>query len=265
MKRMRSGVASLAGFFLVACFPPFALATAGEPGAQIPVLVYHRFGPTAADSMTVSTTVFESQLAAIHDGGYHVIRSSELVDSILSGRPLPARSIVITADDGHESIYTEMVPRLKRYGFPVTLFIYPSAISNAKWAMTWPQLIELEKSGLFDIESHTYWHPNFKIEKRRLSESAYKEFVRSQLSRSKTVLEQKLGKRVDLLAWPFGIYDPWLMEEAANAGYRAGFTLDRRPVKASDQPLASPRYLMTDSQRGTVFARLLAKATGVIR
>jgi peptidoglycan/xylan/chitin deacetylase (PgdA/CDA1 family) len=232
----------------VVCFP------------QTPILVYHRFGPTVADSMTVSTPVFESQLAMIHEGGYHVIPLRELVNSILSRGPLPSRSVVITADDGHESIYTEMVPRLKRLGFPATLFIYPSAISNAKWAMTWPQLIELEESGLFDIESHTYWHPNFKIEKRRLTEAAYRDFVDFQLGHSKAVLEQRLGKRIDLLAWPFGIYDDWLMEEATQAGYSVAFTLDRRPVRASDRPMAFPRYLMTDSQRGTVFERVLAEA-----
>jgi peptidoglycan/xylan/chitin deacetylase (PgdA/CDA1 family) len=229
---------------------------------QTPILVYHRFGPAAIDSMTVSTRVFESQLAAIHEGGYHVIPLRELVDSILSGGSLPPHSIVITADDGHESIYTEMVPRLKRYGYPATLFIYPSAISNAKWAMTWPQLIELEKTGAFDIESHSYWHPNFKIEKRRLTESAYKDFVDSQLRHSRSVLEQKLGKHVDLLAWPFGIYDDGLTAQATHASYRAAFTLERRPVKASDNPMAFPRYLMTDTQHGAVFEKLLVDATG---
>jgi peptidoglycan/xylan/chitin deacetylase (PgdA/CDA1 family) len=239
-----------------------ARAIVRQQVVQIPILVYHRFGPTVADSMTVTTQVFESQLAAIRHGGYRVIPLRELVNAILSGGSLPSHSVVITADDGHESIYTEMLPRLMSYGFPGTLFIYPSAISNAKWAMTWPQLIELEKNGLFDIESHTYWHPNFKIEKRRLSEAAYRDFVDSQLRHSKAVLEKKLCKRIDMLAWPFGIYDGSLMEEATHAGYRAGFSLDRRSVKASDRPMAFPRYLMTDSERGTVFEELLAHATG---
>ncbi len=229
--------------------------------AATPILLYHRFGPTAADSMTVTTRAFESQLASIRRGGYRAIPLRELVDSLTGGAALPPRSVAITADDGHESIYTEMLPRMKRYGFPATLFIYPSAISNAKWAMTWRQLIELRTSGLFDIESHTYWHPNFKIEKRRLGGGAYKTFVVWQLGRSKALLERKLGKPVDLLAWPFGIYDDWLMEEAGQAGYRAGFTLERRPARASDRPLALPRYLMTDSERGPVFERLLAEAT----
>jgi len=33
--------------------------------------------------------------------------------------------------------------------------------------------------------------------------------------------------KVDLLAWPFGIFDPWLMAKAAEAGYTAAFTIER--------------------------------------
>lgn len=102
-------------------------------GVQVPILAYHRFGPTVADNMTVATRTFESQLETIRQGGYRVIRLQEVVDSILSGKSLPPRSVVITADVGHESIDKEMVPRLRRYVFTSTLFIYPSAgfsISN---------------------------------------------------------------------------------------------------------------------------------------
>lgn len=141
-------LAIMTAFIALSGFTPFLFATVHEPRHQTPILVYHRFGPTVANSMTVSTRSFESQLAVIREGGYHVIPLREFVDSIVSGGSLPPRSVVITADDGHESIYTEMVPRLKREGFSATLFIYPSAISNAKWAMTWTQLIELEKGGL---------------------------------------------------------------------------------------------------------------------
>jgi len=31
--------------------------------------------------------------------------------------------------------------------------------------MSWAELRELQKTGFFDIQSHTYWHPNFKRRK----------------------------------------------------------------------------------------------------
>lgn len=50
-------------------------------------------------------------------------------------------------------------PSSAEHEVPVTLFVYPSAISNATYAMTWEQLDTLHRTGLFDIGSPTYWHP----------------------------------------------------------------------------------------------------------
>src|SRR6185312_13645632 len=147
---------------------------------SVPVLCYHRFGPTVADSMTVTTPVFEAHLMYLHDHGYTVIPLQALVDYELGkAPPPPPRSVVITVDDGHRSVYEQMLPLVKQYNIPVTLFIYPSAISNshAPYAMSWEQLHELVDTGLFSIQSHTYWHPNFKQEKKRLTPAEYDKFV----------------------------------------------------------------------------------------
>jgi hypothetical protein len=125
--------------------------------------------------------------------------------------------------------------------------------------MTWEELHTLQDSGLFDIQSHTYWHPNFRQEKERKSLAAYGGFVDWQLLRSKEVLSDKLDKPVDLLAWPFGIYTPWLMSEAARDGYIAAFSIVRRPVTTSDGMMALPRFIVTDSDRGDRFEKLLSE------
>jgi peptidoglycan/xylan/chitin deacetylase (PgdA/CDA1 family) len=130
--------------------------------------------------------------------------------------------VVITVDDGHESVYTQMFPLVEQYRIPVTLFIYPSAISNASYAMTWEQLRELQGSGLFNIQSHTYWHPNFKHEKKRLTPEQYEKLVDLQLTKSKDILERQLGVHVDMLAWPFGIYDDELIKKVLPVVDEAG-------------------------------------------
>ena len=94
---------------------------ATETGRRIPILLYHRFGPVASDGMTVTTAVFASQLRLIRAGGYTVIPLSQLVAYLQGQAPAPApRAVVITADDGHRSIYTVMAPLVKSYGLPVT-------------------------------------------------------------------------------------------------------------------------------------------------
>jgi len=238
-----------------------AMVSARAAAWHVPILVYHRFAPQAVDSMTVPTEAFEGQLRQLAGAGFRPIPLRQLVDHLgAGGSPLPARAFVLTVDDGHRSVYTTLLPVVLRHRIPVTLFIYPSAISNADYAMTWQQLAELRATGLFDVQSHTYWHPNLLREKRRLSAEDYGRFADWQLTRSKQSIEARLGARVDLLAWPFGLQDADLRQRAAKAGYVAGFTLERRAASAGDDPMALPRYLITDAVRGQAFTDILRRA-----
>ena len=223
------------------------------------ILAYHRFGPTVADSMTVRSASFAAQLQFLREHAYRIVSLRQAVLALQTHAPLPARAVAITVDDGHRTVYSDLLPLVLREQIPVTLFIYPSAISNAAYAMSWQQLAELQASGYFDIQSHTYWHPNFKIEKRRLAPPAYARFVQMQLEKPRQVLQQKLGVEADLLAWPFGIYDEELMVAARAAAYLAAFSIDARPVSANDPLLALPRFLMVDSQGVHGLAKLLGE------
>jgi peptidoglycan/xylan/chitin deacetylase (PgdA/CDA1 family) len=261
MARMRVPAAVAAA--VVAIATARAAAVHQPPGRAIQcpavsILAYHRFGRTVTDTMTVRTSTFRWQLDYLQRHGRPVIPLRSLIACLQEQGPAPpAGSVIITADDGHLSVFTEMLPIVREYRIPVTLFIYPSAISNAAYAMSWEQLAALRRTGLFDVQSHTYWHPNFKTERRRLSSTAYRTFATMQFVKSKAILRDRLGIEADLLAWPFGIYDDELIEMARSAGYVAGFTLDRRSVTAREPLMALPRFLVTDRATGRGFAALL--------
>ena len=254
------GISLIASIFASLMTVPWSFAEAKEnDNFSVPILVYHRFGPAVTDRMTVTTSLFESQLRYLMDNNYKIIPLRQLVQYRLTGAPaLPPRSVVIAADDGHRSVYAHMLSVVRLYRIPVTLFVYPSAISNAVYALTWEQLLELKETGLFAIQSHSYWHPNFKEEKRRLSHDDYDRLVQMQLKKSKETLEIKLRTYVDMLAWPFGIFDNELIAKAVEAGYRAGFTLQGRHATLSEPIMALPRYLMTQEHQTKSFAELLA-------
>jgi peptidoglycan/xylan/chitin deacetylase (PgdA/CDA1 family) len=230
---------------LALCF--WGQVASAEDQVTVPVLCYHRFGPKVADSMTVTTKVFESQMQWLKDHQYTVIPLRTLVNYLLKqGPPPPPKSVVITADDAHKTVYSDMLPVVRKYNIPVTLFVYPSCVSNASYAMTWEQLKALQATGLFDMQSHTFWHPNFKKEKKKLKPEEYKKLVDSQLVKSKASLEKRFGGTVDVLAWPFGIYDDELEKDAAKAGYVVAFSIDRRNASPSEKMMAQPRYLMVN-------------------
>lgn len=255
---MRSALSTL--LLMIFCLPAPLLA--GE--INVPILLYHRFGPTVVDSMTITTPVLTEHLDHLKKNGFTVIPLRRLVNYLNKSdlKPLPKKPVVIVADDAHQSAYTVLYPLAKKYDVPVTLFTYPSAISNASYAMTWDELREVNKSGLFDIQSHTFWHPNFKTEKRRLSATEYNKLVDIQLIKAKKKLEKEIGKTVDTLAWPFGIYDEELITRASAAGYSTLLTIEARPVKNGDRLAALPRFLLSNQDRGSRFAKIVEKASG---
>ncbi len=213
--------------------------------------------------MTVTTPVFESHLKYLKENGYTVIPLRTLVDWYLKKAPAPPpKSVVIVEDDGHKTVYSDMLPLARKYQVPVTIFVYPSAISNASYALTWEQLRELKKSGLFDIQSHSYWHPDFKRESKRLKPAEYAKLVDWQLRRSREKLEKELGGPVDLLAWPFGIYDEYLLGRATAAGYIGALTIERHPAGPGDSVMKLPRYLLVNGDQGKAFTRILEGAGG---
>ncbi len=225
---------------------------------RIPILTYHNFDPTVPGSMTIDTQKFAAQMKYLKDNGYTVIPLAQAV-SYLQGKTneLPPKPVVITADDGRETVYRYMLPVIRQYQYPVTLFIYPSAISNAKYALTWDQLRELHNTKLFDIESHTYWHPNFNDEKKHLSTAEYNKLLHAQLFTARDVLDKKLNIKVSLLAWPYGIYTKDLEQQAANAGYTMAFSIDDRSAIRTENRMSMPRYMVAERYNMKTFAKIL--------
>lgn len=234
------------------------LALAATP-RYIPIFTYHNFEPSKKGLMTIGTHKFEAQLQWLKDNGYTVIPLKEAVD-YLRGKiaTIPAKSVVITMDDGRVTVYKYALPIVQKYHVPVTLFIYPSIISHQPYALTWGQLKTLQHTGLFTIEDHTLSHPNFKQEKKHQSGTHYENFVRKELATSKKILENKMGTNVTLLAWPFGIYNAQLEQAAAQAGYTMAFSIDYRCANKSDRAMAMPRYMVLENQSMGLFQTMAA-------
>lgn len=231
----------------------FAGSALAEPSASI--LVYHRFNPVKFGLTTVTTAAFEQQLDWLQAHHYSIVP----LQSLMQWPSIPAPAVAITVDDGHESIFTQLYPILRQRNIHVTLFIYPSAISNASYALTWPQLAEMVKSGLVDVQSHTYWHPDFRQERTKRSPADYSAFVDMQLTRSKSALEQKLGISVTMLAWPYGIYDPELETAARRAGYQWGFAFAGGLARPESDALAIPRIPISGGLSLSGFAALVTQ------
>ena len=236
----------------------FAANAAFAGDINIPILTYHNFEPVKPGIVTISTARFEEQLQYIKEHGYTIIPLKEAV-AYLQGKKksLPAKPVVITIDDGRITVYQNLLPLVKKYNIPVTLFIYPSITSHESYAMTWEQIKELQKTGLFDIQSHTYTHPDFNDDQKQMTPAAYQEAVKSELEKSKNIIQDKLGVKVTLLAWPFGKYNPYVEQQAKKSGYVMAFSIDERSASRSENAMTMPRYMVLAKHGMQIFAAML--------
>ncbi len=236
------------------------LLLAGPAQAQpVSILAYHRFDPVQASAATVvQTAVFATQMEFLRAHGVQVIRLAALVDSLQGKAPAIAEpAVVLTADDGWRSVYTEMFPLLRKLNFPATLFINPPAIGHGGAYLTWAQIDEMRASGLIEIEAHTQTHPDFNDQHAQRSAADYLAFVDRELAGSRADIAAH-GGDTNFFAWPYGINDAALQAAAAHDGFRAAFALGSRPVLAGSPLFALPRYQVYNSDGPARFAAIVA-------
>lgn len=65
--------------------------------------------------------------------------------------------------------------------------------------------------------------------------------VESELIDSKKVLEEILGKSIDMLAYPDGAFSNEIIKKAAASGYKLGCTTENVPIGKRWDPMKSPR------------------------
>jgi peptidoglycan/xylan/chitin deacetylase (PgdA/CDA1 family) len=183
----------------------------------VPVLNYHQINNNAHNPLTLSDSEFEAQIKYLAKNGYTAISPDELADYIQYGKALPTNPILITFDDGYKDNYQVAYPILKKYHFTATIFLISDFVNIYDRYLTWAQIKEMEKDG-FTFESHTVSHIS-------LTKAASDNEIRTQLITSKEALEWRLGKKVEYVAYPCGVYDQHVIELTKEAGYRAAFTI----------------------------------------
>jgi peptidoglycan/xylan/chitin deacetylase (PgdA/CDA1 family) len=233
--------------------------TVVDQTAQTIIFCYHRLVDKVRYPGTeIKTADFEAQMKALKDRGITVISLQDYLAWRRSEKSIPPRCAVITFDDGWKSQYEVAWPILKKYGYPVTLFIYTEGIRGnllgGGEAITWEQLADMRDNGV-DIEAHSATHQDLregknimvpeqggKRAKKKLTGAEYEQWLHNEVVGCKTLLEQKLAIRCNCFAVPFGNYNEHVKEMARNAGYEAMFTVYGQPLTFNSPLDALGRY-----------------------
>lgn len=190
----------------------------------VPILCYHRLG-TGNSKMVISPANFEQQMQWLVQSGHRVIRLGELAAFLAGGQALPPRSVVITFDDGYESVYRHAFPVLRRLGLPATAFVYTDFLGGGD-ALTWPQMQEMLASGLVDIQSHSKSHRNLTERRTGETDERYRANIDLEMRAPREVLERRLPNlKVRHLAYPFGDANDLVLQSAAHHGIELAATV----------------------------------------
>jgi peptidoglycan/xylan/chitin deacetylase (PgdA/CDA1 family) len=216
------------------------------------ILMYHAIGRTASEGgscFVVSRAKFQRQMAWLKWRGYRVLSLRDLIAHREANQLPPARSVVITFDDGYADNYDVALPILRRYGFPATVFVVSDSVGqSATWVsdealrgrplLSGRQLAEMANCGI-EIGAHTRTHPSLP--------TLPAEHQESELRGSRAALEQQLGQAVLTFAYPFGDYDAAVAARVGVAGF-IGACCSRSGV---NDPSTPPFELRRAEVRGT--------------
>ncbi|AEA33074.1 polysaccharide deacetylase family protein [Hippea maritima] len=190
------------------------------------ILIYHKVGDNRTPSTNVSIKLFEEQMAYLKEHGYKVMPLKTLVDKLKKHKSLSDKCVVLTFDDGYKSIYKNAFPIIKRYHYPITVFLPTEAIEkHYPDYLTLKQIEEMRKYGV-DFQSHSYAHPRFTNPPKNIPANKYKNWIVSDLKKSIDFFKKHFGYKPYAFAIPYGDYNTTVIEAAKSMGFEVILTQD---------------------------------------
>lgn len=177
---------------------------------KAPIIFYHEiFGHGRnKEKYAISLEQFKDQTAFMVKNGFKSISLDALFHP---AEQAGAGNVVISFDDGCYSDYSHATPVLSEQGLAATFFVVANWVGKPGFA-GWPELREMSGLGM-SIQSHSLNH-------RFLSDLDNEELSK-ELSLSKDILEQGLGKAVEYISLPGGFCSRRVIRAAEAAGYKA--------------------------------------------
>ncbi len=215
---------------------------------DLPVVMYHQLTKNRKKSGKYVLTVeqFEKDLMFLKSKEYQSVTVKQLIDFSQGNGDIPEKAILITFDDGQETLYEYALPLLKKYGFTAVGFVvgaladYYTEIDdhNLNYSyLNWQQIKEMTDGNIIEIESHSFdLHKNtgnrsgIKKKKEETIED-YREFLCSDVSKMKTAMENKAGKTPMAFAFPFGSFSRESTEILKECGFKMTLTCEERVNK----------------------------------
>jgi peptidoglycan/xylan/chitin deacetylase (PgdA/CDA1 family) len=227
------------------------------------VLCYHSVGSRACGELRrweLTPAFFEDQMAYLRDAGYAPVPLATLARWLREpgADMLPDRPVVVTFDDAYAN-FEQAFAILARHDVPVTLFVptahvgdrsswYATQAARDRMIMSWAALADVHASGV-EVGSHAHRH--VPLDEQPIA------VARSDIARSKALLEDKLGAPVQAFAYPYGYFDAAVRRAVRDSGFRYACAVKNWTSGPGDDHLAIARIFPPTDGDLVAFARVL--------
>jgi peptidoglycan/xylan/chitin deacetylase (PgdA/CDA1 family) len=237
--------------------PPRALRTFLPDGGNVddtdsdastgllPVLMYHRIAPetpAAGARWAITPEGFEEQLAWLREQNFESTSVEEWALACANDRDLPGRRVLITFDDGLQDFADHALPLLVKYGYKADMHIVSGRVGQTNdWEMAgFPRYRLMDWDTLADLPRHTVTLGSHTVNHRSFAVLDPVEAMQ-ELIRSRVTLEDRLGRAINRIAFPYGSFDHSTLLQAAAAGYDYAYTTNDWLAGRDRNPLRIPR------------------------
>lgn len=178
-------------------------------------LNYHELVETApSNAWCLTHGAFDAHLALC---GNRLVSPQTFLQRCSDPEADTADAVLLTFDDGFLSDYTHVYAKCMEAGLiPGFMSFIPVDFVGAPGRMTWDMIAELDRGGVA-IGSHGLAH----VDLTAVSDSE----LDRELTVSKLMLEDRLGRPVVLFAFPYGRFSRRVWDAALRAGYTHLFTI----------------------------------------
>lgn len=221
-------------------------------GDGLPILMYHYFydeskGETGENSNWMEMAAFEAQLKYLVDNKYYFASWQEVRDFVEGKITLPAKSIVISIDDGHKTLFSHAIPLLEKYNVKATAFIITSKSAAKKFKNYQSENIQ------FQSHTHNMHQGGCKGGHGGLFRCINYDLGLADLKKSIEILGSS-----EAIAYPYGDVTKNVLSITEAAKFKVGVTTVYGQAKKGMNPLQLPRIRMSKGVSLSSFKKAIA-------
>ena len=200
--------------------------------------MYHKFGVDKYPSTNITIEQFESHLKEFSKTKYNVKSVDFIIDTIINDGKLPKNTIGISVDDADRSFLEVAWPLLKKYQFPVTLFVTTNTIyPGNKNYLNWDEIRLLKNEGVI-IGAHSNSHDHFT--NMTIDE------VKEDIEISNRIFLKEIKNIPTLFAYPYGETDEEIMHLLKDYKYKVAFGQHSGVINETSNMYYLPRFSLNE-------------------